>query len=68
MVAVGTFFKSTDTILAAGKYQCVVCKLVVDIPAHIVAMGKTFFACPICHAGEDGGAKGSHEDVWEYLG
>lgn len=68
MIAVGTLFKATENIPAAGSYRCVVCKLVVEIPAHIADMGKTFFACPICHAGEDGGAKGAHEDVWEYLG
>ncbi len=68
MVTVGTLFKSTDAIPAAGKYRCTVCKVVVDIPAHVVAMGKPFFACPICHAGEAGGAKEAHEDVWEYLG
>lgn len=68
MVSIGTTFKSTEVIPVAGRYQCVVCKLVVDVPAHVVAMGKTFFACPICHAGEEGGAKGPHEEVWEYLG
>lgn len=68
MIAVGSLFKSTELIPAAGKYRCVVCKAMIDIPAHVVSMGKPFFACPICHAGEDGGAKGAHEDVWEYLG
>ena len=68
MVVVGTLFKSSDIIPAAGKYQCVVCKLVVEVPVHIVSMGKSFFACPICHAGQEGGAKAAHEDVWEYLG
>ena len=68
MTAVGTLFKSTDTIPAAGKYRCVVCRVIVDIPEHVAAMNKPFFACPICHAGEEGGAKEIHEDVWEYLG
>lgn len=54
MIAVGTLFKSTDIIPVAGQYRCVVCKLVVDIPVHMIPMGKTFFACPICHAGEEG--------------
>lgn len=68
MVEVGTLFKATENIPAAGKYRCVVCKIVVEIPAHVAAMNKPFFACPICHAGEEGGAKAPHEDVWEYLG
>ena len=47
MTPVGTLLKATDTIPAAGKYRCVVCKLVVDVPAHIVAMNKTFFGIKV---------------------
>jgi hypothetical protein len=63
-----TSMREVCFIFRGVLYRCTICKLVVDIPVHIVDMGKTFFACTICHAGQEGGAKDVHEDVWEYLG
>ncbi len=68
MITEWTLFKVTDIIPIAGKYRCVVCKLIVEIPANIIEMKKTFFTCPICHSGAVGGPKGVDEEIWEYLG
>jgi len=65
---VWSLLKATDVIPVAGKYKCIVCGLIVDIAPHFINNWATFFACPICKAGEDGGPKWPEEDVWEYLG
>ena len=68
MIEIWTQFKATATIPAAGRYKCVICGLIVDIDQHFVDNGATFFACPICHAREEGGPKWIEDDVWEFLG
>lgn len=62
------FFKSTDLIPVSWRYRCVVCGLVVEISQQMIDMWNTFFSCPVCQAGEDGGPKTSNEDVREFLG
>jgi len=37
-----------------GRYKCLICGLIVEIPSGFVKDEKTFFTCPICHAGEEG--------------
>lgn len=68
MVSVWTLLLATEKIPVAGKYKCVICGLVVDVAPHFVERGVTFFACPVCKAGTEGGPKSELEDVWEYLG
>ncbi|MEI8092487.1 MAG: hypothetical protein WCG98_10450 [bacterium] len=54
MIEIGAKFKITEKIPTTGRYKCVVCGLVVEIEQKFIDMGKTFFACPICHAGTEG--------------
>ncbi|MDD2871279.1 MAG: hypothetical protein PHS49_04775 [Candidatus Gracilibacteria bacterium] len=68
MIEIGTKLNATEVIPVAGKYKCIICGLIVDIDQHFIERGSTFFACPICHAGNENGPKGPQDDVWEYLG
>jgi rubrerythrin len=53
-----------EKVPAAGRYQCVVCGLVIEfLPKHI-ERGVTFLACPLCFAGTENGPKQAEEDVW----
>ena len=60
-------FLATDVIPAAGKYQCVVCWLVVEITQHMIDVGATFFSCPICHAGKEGNEVWPETEFWAQL-
>jgi rubrerythrin len=60
-------FKASEKIPAAGRYKCIVCALIIEIPESFVKDEKTFFSCPICHAGDEGGPKGPQDRVWEFL-
>lgn len=68
MIEIGTKFKITDQIPAAGKYKCLTCWFTVEIEQRFVDMGKTFFVCPMCHSWAEGGPRGPQDDIWEFLG
>ncbi len=61
-------FKVGEKVPQAGKYQCVVCGLIVEfLPKHI-EQDVLFLICPLCFAGTEDGPKKPDEDVWEYIG
>ena len=68
MTEIWATFKVNEKIPAVGRYKCLVCGLTVEIEQKFIDMEKTFFSCPICHAGTDGGPRGSQEEIWEFLG
>ena len=68
MIEVWQQFLATEKIPAAGKYICVICKMIVEITQTHIDMWKPFFACPICHSGEVGWPKWPEVEIWEYLG
>ena len=61
-------YKFGEKVPQAGKYQCVVCGLIVEyLPKHIVA-DATFGVCPLCLSGSSAGPKKADEDIWRYMG
>jgi uncharacterized Fe-S center protein len=61
-------YKFGDIVPQAGKYQCVVCGVIVEyLPKHIMASAK-FGVCPQCLSGSDAGPKKAHDDVWRFMG
>ena len=56
-------YKVGDKVSQAGRYQCVVCGLIIEfLPKHI-ENGAVFNSCPLCFAGTDNGPKKPNEDV-----
>ncbi len=63
-----TMYKVADKVPRAGRYQCVVCKLIVEyLPKHI-EKGATFGICTLCNAGTEKGKKKRNEEFWKYIG
>ncbi len=61
-------YKVGEKIPQAGKYQCIVCDLIIEfLPKHI-EQEVVFLACPLCFAGTENGPKKPDEDVWKYIG
>ena len=61
-------FKATDKVPQAGRYQCIVCGLIIEfLPQHI-ENGVIFNACSLCLAGTENGPKKPDEDVWKFIG
>lgn len=61
-------YKVADKVPRAGRYQCVVCKLIVEyLPKHI-EKGATFGICTLCNAGTEKGPKKPNEEFWKYIG
>jgi hypothetical protein len=61
-------YKIDETVPQAGKYQCVICGVVIEyLPKHIMA-NVVFGICPLCHSGSDDGPKKPTEDVWRFMG
>lgn len=57
-------YKVGDKVPAAGRYECVICGLVVEyLPKHI-EHGATFEICTLCKAGTSEGPKKAHEELW----
>ena len=61
-------YKVGDKVPAAGRYQCIVCGLVLEFLQKHVDMGVVFNHCPLCYAGTESGPKKPDEDVWVFLG
>ena len=61
-------YKVGEKVPKAGKYQCIVCNLIIEfLPGHI-EKGVVFLFCPLCLAGTENGPKKPDEDVWKYIG
>ena len=57
-------YKVGDKVPQAGRFQCIVCGLIIEfLPKHI-EMGVLFNACSLCFAGTENGPKKTDEDVW----
>ena len=61
-------YKVGDKVPEAGRYQCIVCGLILEfLPKHI-GMGVLFNSCPLCFAGTENGPKKPEEDIWTFIG
>jgi len=61
-------YKVGDKVPRAGRYQCIVCDLIVEyLPKHI-EKGVTFGICTVCYAGTEKGSKKPNEKFWKYIG
>ena len=61
-------YKVGDKVSKAGRYQCIVCGLIVEyLPKHI-EKGVTFSICTLCQAGTEKGHKKPNEEFWKYIG
>lgn len=61
-------YKVGDRVPQAGRYQCVVCGLILEfLPKHI-KREVLFNFCPLCFAGTENGLKKPDEDIWTFLG
>ena len=61
-------YKVGDKVPRAGRYQCVVCGLIVEyLPRHI-EKGAAFGICTLCKAGTESGPKKPDEGFWKYAG
>ena len=61
-------YKVKDKVPRAGRYQCIVCDLIVEyLPKHI-EKGVTFGICTLCYSGTEKGKKKPHEEFWKYIG
>ena len=61
-------YKVGDKVPQAGRYQCIVCGLIIEfLPQHI-EKGVVFNSCPLCFAGTDKGPKKPDEDIWKLIG
>lgn len=61
-------YKMGDTVLKAGRYECIACGFVVEYLAKHLEYNVTFPVCPVCKSGTDEGPKKAHEEFWKYLG
>lgn len=63
-----TMYKLGDKVPQAGRYQCIVCELVVEyLPKHI-KKGVTFGICTVCYSGTEKGSKKPHQEFWKHIG
>lgn len=61
------FYKVGDKVPQAGRYQCIVCGLIIEfLPRHI-ERGVVFNFCPLCFAGTEKGPKKPNENVWKFI-
>lgn len=60
-------YKAGDKVPQAGRYQCIVCGLILEfLPQHI-ENGVLFNPCPLCFAGTEKGPKKLDEDIWKFI-
>lgn len=60
-------YKVGDKVPQAGRYQCIVCELIVEyLPKHI-EKGVTFGICTVCNAGTEKGPKKPNEEFWKHV-
>ena len=60
--------KVGDKVPRAGRYQCIVCGLIVEyLPKHI-EKGVTFGICTVCYSGTEKGPKKPNEEFWKHIG
>jgi hypothetical protein len=61
-------YKFGDKVPQAGKYQCIVCGVIIEyLPKHIIAEA-VFGVCPQCLSGSDTGPKKPNEEFWRFMG
>lgn len=61
-------YKVGDKVPQAGRYQCIVCGLIIEFLSQHIERGAIFNSCPLCFAGTDKGPKKSDEDIWKFIG
>lgn len=62
------FYKVGDKVPQVGRYQCVICGVIMEfLPQHI-EKGVLFNSCPLCAAGTENGPKKPNEDIWKLMG
>lgn len=61
-------YKVGDKVPKAGRYQCIVCGLIIEFSPQHIEKGAVFNSCPLCFAGTENGPKKPDEDVWKYIG
>lgn len=60
-------YKLGDKVPQAGRYQCIICGLIVEyLPKHI-EKGVTFGICTLCNAGTEKGPKKPNEEFWKHI-
>lgn len=60
-------YKVGDKVSQVGRYQCIVCGLILEfLPQHI-GKGVLFNPCPLCFAGTEKGPKKPDEDIWKFI-
>lgn len=61
-------YKVADTVPRAGRYQCIVCGLILEYSPKHIEKGVTFGICTVCYSGTEKGKKKPHEEFWKYIG
>lgn len=61
-------YKVGDKVPKAGRYQCLVCGLVIEFMQKHIDNGAVFNSCPLCYAGTEKGPKKPDEDIWKNIG
>lgn len=60
-------YKVGDKVSRAGRYQCIVCGLIVEYLPKLIEKGVTFGICTVCNAGTEKGPKKPNEEFWKYI-
>lgn len=60
-------YKVGDKVPQAGRYDCVICHLVVEYSAQHVEHGSAFGICTLCQAGTAEGPKKVDEGFWQLM-
>ena len=61
-------YKVGDKVPQAGRYQCIICGLVLEFLLRHIENGVVFNSCPLCFAGTENGPKKPNEDIWKFIG
>ncbi len=61
-------YKVGDRVPKAGRYQCIVCGLIIEFSQQHIDQGVVFNSCPLCFAGTENGPKKPDEDFWKFIG
>lgn len=64
----GAMYKVGDKVPRAGRYQCIVCGLIVEYLPKLIEKGVTFGICTVCNAGTEKGPKKPNEEFWKHIG
>lgn len=61
-------YKFGEKVPQSGRYECIICGVIIEYKSKHIAKGAVFGLCPVCYAGSDAGPKRANDHFWKFIG